>query len=182
MWTVATVSESSDRLADIQAIRDVVALYCRGVDRLDLELVRRSYHPDAIDHHTGFDGTVDDFLRWLGKNLEYLAGSMHLMGNHHVEFIGPDHAISETYCTATHWGSPEDPERLNFTSGVRYVDLMERRAGRWAIAERWAAREWTRRETFIPPERPGPRGRRDGEDPLYVLRGRYGLPGTTNLR
>ena len=78
MWTVATVSESSDRLADIQAIRDVVALYCRGVDRLDLELVRRSYHPDAIDHHTGFDGTVDDFLRWLGNNLEYLAGSMYL--------------------------------------------------------------------------------------------------------
>ena len=136
--------------------------------------MRQAYHPDAVDHHTGFDGTVEDFLRWLGKNLEYLAGSMHLMGNHHVEFVGPDRAISETYCTATHWGRPEDPERLNFTSGVRYVDLMERRDGRWAIAERWAAREWTRRETFIPPERPGPRGRRDAEDPLYVLKDRYG--------
>lgn len=62
---------------------------------------------------------------------------------------------------------------MNFTSGVRYVDLMERRDGRWAIAERWAAREWTRRETFIPPERPGPRGRRDGDDPLEVLKRRF---------
>lgn len=163
---------SEHRLADIQAIRDVVTLYCRGVDRLDLEMVRQCYHPDAVDHHTGFDGPVDDFVRWLGKNLAYLAGSMHVMGNHYVEFIAADQAISETYCTAAHWGAEE---RFNFTTGVRYVDLVERREGRWAIAERWAAREWTRPEVFIAPERPGPRGRRDATDPLYVLRERHGL-------
>ena len=171
---MVTVSEPDGRLADIQAIRDVVTLYCRGVDRLDMALVRSAYHSDAVDHHTGFDGTVDDFLRWLGKNLEYLAGSMHLMGNHHVEFIGSDRAISETYCNATHWGRPEDSAHLNFTSGVRYVALMERRDGRWASAERWAARDWTRRETFIPAERPGPRGRRDEDDPVQILRRSHG--------
>ena len=169
------MSEATQRLADIQAIRDVAALYCRGVDRLDLELVRRCYHPDAVDHHTGFDGPVDDFVRWLGKNLEYLVGSMHVMGNHYVEFVGDDTAISETYCTAAHWGRPDQGERFNFTTGVRYIDLMERRQGRWAITERWAAREWTRPEVFIAPERPGPRGRRDNTDPLGVLRERYGL-------
>lgn len=165
------MSDRADRLADIQAIRDVVAMYCRGVDRLDLELVAQAYHPGALDHHTGFDGTAEDFVVWLGKSLGYLAGSMHLMGNHHVEFVEANRAISETYCIATHWGAAE---QLNFTSGVRYVDLMERRDGRWAIAERWAAREWTRREMFIAPEKPGPRGRRDGDDPLHVLKRRYG--------
>ena len=172
MWTGDTVSEPTGRLADIQAIRDVVALYCRGVDRLDLELVRKAYHPGAVDHHTGFEGTVEDYLGWLGKNLEYLTGSMHMMGTHHVEFVDDEIAIGETYCIATHWGPAE---RLNFTTGVRYVDLMQRRDGRWAIAERWAVREWTRREVFVAPERPGPRGRRDGDDPLNVLRQRYGL-------
>lgn len=164
----------SDRLADIHAIRDVVALYCRGVDRLDLDLVRQAYHSDGIDHHTGFDGTVDEFVPWLAKSLEFLVGTMHFIGNHHVDFVGDDVAISETYLMATHWGKPEQ-ERANFTTGARYVDLMERRGGRWAIAERWAVREWTRPDAFVAPERPGPRGRRDADDALSVLLKRFGL-------
>jgi SnoaL-like domain len=174
MWTEVTVSESSDRFADVAAIRDVVTLYCRGVDRLDMALVRRAYHPDAVDHHTGFEGTVDEYVRWLEKNLGFVSGTMHFIGNHHVEFVDEDVAISETYCTATHWGHPDQDGRVNFTSGARYVDLMERRGGRWAIAERWAVREWTRPDVFVAAERPGPRGRRDADDPLYVLRERFG--------
>ncbi|MGY4709819.1 nuclear transport factor 2 family protein [Mycolicibacterium sp. CBM1] len=162
------------RLADIHEIRDVITLYCRGVDRLDFDLVRRAYHPDAVDHHSGFDGSVDEYVEWLRTSLAFLAGTMHVIGNHHVDFIGDDVAISETYCQATHWGRPEQDSRLNFTSGARYVDVMERRDGRWAIAERWAVREWTRPEVFVAADRPGPRGRRDHDDPLYVLRRRYG--------
>ena len=81
-----------------------MTLYCRGVDRLDMALVRQAYHPDAVDHHSGFEGTVDEYVGWLARNLEFLAGTMHFIGNHHVEFVGTDAAISETYCTATHWG------------------------------------------------------------------------------
>jgi hypothetical protein len=164
----------SDRLADIHAIRDVVALYCRGVDRLDLDLVRQAYHSDGIDHHTGFDGTADEFVAWLGKSLEFLVGTMHFIGNHHVDFVGDDVAISETYLMATHWGLL-DQGKANFTTGARYVDLMERRDGRWAIAERWAVREWTRPDVFVAAERPGPRGRRDADDPLSVLLKRFDL-------
>ena len=174
MWTAAAVSEPDGRLADIQAIRDVVTLYCRGVDRLDMALVRQAYHADAVDHHSGFEGTVDEYVGWLARNLEFLSGTMHFIGNHHVEFVGADMAISETYCTATHWGRPDQDGRVNFTSGARYVDLMERRGGRWAIAERWAVREWTRPDVFVAAEKPGPRGRRDADDPLLVLRERYG--------
>ncbi|MER2157629.1 nuclear transport factor 2 family protein, partial [Rhodococcus sp. (in: high G+C Gram-positive bacteria)] len=35
-------------LIDKQAIREVVLTYCRGIDRLDFDLVRSAYHPDAI--------------------------------------------------------------------------------------------------------------------------------------
>jgi hypothetical protein len=170
-----TVSEQPDRLADIQAIRDVVALYCRGIDRLDFDLVRHAYHPDGIDHHTGFDGTADEYVAWVSKGLQYLAGTMHFIGNHHVDFAGDDIAISETYLMATHWGTPDQGAQTNFTTGARYVDLMERRDGRWAIAERWAVREWTRPDVFVAPERPGPRGRRDADDPLSVLLKRFDL-------
>ncbi|MCW3819090.1 nuclear transport factor 2 family protein [Micromonospora sp. DR5-3] len=157
-------------LADRQRIHEVVLRYCRGIDRLDLDLVRSAYHPDGVDHHTGFDGPVDEFLAWVEPLLRRLTGTMHIVGNHLAELHG-DRAVVETYGTAVHWGEPADDPRLNFTSGFRYVDLMTRRAGRWAIAERWAVREWTRSEAgrWAPREAPGPTGFRDRRDPLYAL-------------
>jgi SnoaL-like domain len=157
-------------LADRQAIHDVVLRYCRGVDRLDFDLVRTAYHPDGVDHHTGFSGPVDDYIAWVEPLLRGFDGTMHLTGNHMAEPAG-DHALAETYGTAVHWGTPADDPRRNFTSGFRYVDHMARRDGRWAIVERFAVREWTRSDVGvrIAPEGPGPRGRRDGTDPLYAL-------------
>lgn len=158
-------------LLDKQAIYEVVLRYCRGIDRLDLDAVRSCYHPGAIDHHTGFDGSVEEFLAWVERPLRRHGGTMHHVGNHLVELHG-DVAISETYLSAAHWGAPGASPAASFTSGARYVDRMERRDGRWAIAERWAVREWTRSDTgrLTQPEAPGPRGRRDGTDPVDQLR------------
>ena len=157
------------RLADKQEIAEVVLRYCRGVDRLDFELVRSCYHDDAIDHHTGFDGDADGYVAWLTTLLPRLSGTMHLVGNLLVEVEG-DLARSETYGTAHHWGDPPTDPSKNFTSGFRYVDTMERRDGVWRIAERWAVREWTRlipADTVRPKEGEGPSPRRDRSDPVY---------------
>lgn len=155
-------------LAAKQEIHEVVLRYCRGIDRLDLDLVRSAYHPDGVDHHTGFDGTIEEFLVWVEAALRRLGGTMHIVGNHLAELHG-DRALVETYGTAVHWGDPLDDPRCNFTTGFRYVDRMERREGRWAIAERWAVREWTHSDAgrARPREASGPVGSRDREDPLY---------------
>lgn len=160
-------------LADKQAIREVVLRYCRGIDRLDLDLVRSAYHPDGVDHHTGFDGTVDEFVVWVAAALARLDGTMHVVGNHLAEVVG-DRAVAETYGTAVHWGEPADDPRRNFTTGFRYVDHLERRDGGWAIAERWAVREWTHSDAAVRVDReaPGPAGARDGTDVVQVLLGR----------
>ncbi|MEV0972952.1 nuclear transport factor 2 family protein [Microtetraspora glauca] len=165
-------SEWSDR----REIHEVVLRYCRGVDRLDMDLVRSAYHPDAIDHHTGFTGPVGEYLAWVEPKLRARArtgGTMHILGNHLVELYG-DAAVSETYGTSVHWGEPADSARANFTSGVRFVDHMTYRDGRWAIFERWAVREWTRSEVgrFMAKEGDGPSGRHDDQDPLIQLRQR----------
>jgi hypothetical protein len=158
---------------DRQQIHDVVLRYCQGIDRLDMDLVRSAYHPDGVDHHTGFDGTVDEFVTWVsGPLAEHLAGTMHVIGNHRVELFGDD-ALSETYLTAVHWGTdPGSP--ASFTTGARYVDHMTLRDGRWAITERWAVREWLRPEggVLAPASGSGPQARRDGSDPVQVLRER----------
>jgi hypothetical protein len=157
-----------DPQLDRQQIHDVVARYCQGIDRLDMDLVRSAYHPDGVDHHTGFDGTADEFVAWVGPQLaDHLAGTMHVMGNHRVELFGDD-ALAETYVTAVHWTADG-----GFTTGARYVDHLAFREGRWAIAERWAVREWLRPEGGVlkPADGP-PTARRDGSDPVELLRAR----------
>ena len=165
------MDQSLQDLLDKQAIREVVMTYARGIDRLDFDLVRSAYHPDAIDHHTGFEGNIDEYIAWVKPKLSVIGGTMHHIGNHLVELHG-DHAISEAYSMSTHWGGPEGVGMINFTSGARFIDHMERRNGRWAIKERGAVREWTRSDEgrFVDPESAGPRGRRDGADPLAALR------------
>ncbi len=167
--TSGSGSSGSFSLEARAEIADVVLRYCRGVDRLDLALVRSCYHDGGIDHHTGFDGDADRYVEWLRGLLPRFSGTMHMVGNQLIEVDG-DVARSETYGTAHHWGEPIDDPTLNFVTGFRYVDRMERRNGEWRIAERWAVREWTRSipaETVRPREGEGPTGRRDGTDPVY---------------
>jgi SnoaL-like domain len=156
-------------LLDKQAIHEVVLRYCRGVDRLDMALVRSCYHDDGIDHHTGFTGSADDYVAWIDVGLRRFAGTMHLIGNHLSELEG-EKAYAETYGTAHHWGEPLGDPALNFTSAFRYVDRFERRDGHWRISERFAVREWTRSipaDQVRAKEGEGPVAYRDRSDPVY---------------
>jgi hypothetical protein len=152
-------------LLDRQEIVDVVARYCRGIDRRDFDLVRSCYHPDGAERHTGFAGGIDEYITWLGVVLAQYPATQHLIGQQLIEI-------------ATHWvGPPGDPRvdytRVDYTSGFRYVDRMERRGGEWRIAERLAVRDWTRKEPgqFVLREGEGPIGAPSTEDPLYHLPG-----------
>jgi len=69
-------------------VKNVVLRYCRGVDRMDLALVRSCYHPDADDHHGDFAGGVDEALRWVWDVLATYSSTVHLVANMLVE-IGP---------------------------------------------------------------------------------------------
>lgn len=168
-------------LADRQEIRDLLAAYCHGVDRLDLPLVRSVYASDGVDHHTGFDGSADEYVSWLARNLPRFDGTQHLLATHRCELYG-DVALSETSGTAVHWGTPADEPALNFTTGFRYVDRLVREDGAWRIAERFAVREWTRSDAGArrTPGARGPVGHRDRDDPWHVqraaLRSSLGLP------
>lgn len=169
--TANTDHESRWReLLDKQSIADVVLTYCRGVDRLDFDLVRSCYHDDAVEHHTGYDGGIDGFIAWLREALSPFAGALHMVGNQLVEVAG-DQARCESYGTAYHWGEPAEDASVNFTTGFRYVHRFARRDGGWRIAERWAVREWARTVpagVVRPRTEPGPLPRRDRTDPLYL--------------
>jgi hypothetical protein len=162
--------------ADRREIHETVLRYCRAVDRLDLPGVRAVYAADGVDHHTGFSGSADDYVAWLAKGLPFLDGTMHTIGNHLCELDG-DQALAESYGTAVHWAAPYDDPQRNFTSGFRYIDHFVRTGEGWRIQERFAVREWARSDVgrIVPLEGDGPRGTRDKNDPLPVLRERLGM-------
>ena len=167
-------------LLDKQEITELLYRYCRGVDRLDTELVRSCYHPDATDSHGTFDGTVDEYLVWSERLLRRYTGSVHMVLNVLVEI---DHdpvastdkgvvqwARSEAHGIARHWTEGGPPE-LNLSVGFRFIDDVSRRdGGPWLISRRVATTEWVREEQFRPFDERFLRGSRDRSDPLYAPR------------
>lgn len=158
------------RLKDHREIADCVLRYCRGIDRMDREIVRSCYHADAVDEHGSFRGNVDDFLDWVWPLLEKYSTTMHFVGNTLVE-VSEDVAAAETYGIAFHRSEDARPH-LNLMTGFRYLDRFERRGGDWRIARRVAVTEWSRVDDaagrFLPDESQL-QGRRDATDASYEL-------------
>ena len=169
--TLVCVSDAALRqLLDERDIRAVLLRYCRGIDRMDRELVRSCFHADATDEHGSFSGNVDEFLAWVWPLLTRYTLTMHFVGNLLVEVSG-DVAAAETYGIAFHRSEDECP-RLNLRTGFRYLDRFERRGGEWRIASRVAVTEWSRVDDAAGRFLPGAellQGRRDSADESYAL-------------
>jgi hypothetical protein len=135
-------------VADRQEIYQVLMRYCRGVDRGDPELLRSVYHEDAADHHgpLEFTDARTEFAAVVVPRLDAMAG----VGQHHITNclieLDADAASVESYWLAFQpTKSADGGEARNFMGG-RYLDRFERRAGRWAIAERTVVIDWSRDE------------------------------------
>lgn len=157
------------QVIDAAEIRDVHLRYCRGVDRVDLELVRSCYHPDATDDHGAFKGGVAEFLEWLAPALQRYESTTHFTGNQLVEASG-DTAWAEHYAVVFHRrGESADLPAADLVVNVRYVDRMERRGGEWRIARRVVVVDSDRLDvvdqTWFPSHLKN--GRRDRSDPSY---------------
>ena len=124
-------------------IEDVILRYCRGIDRLDRDLVRSCYHADATDEHGSFAGDADAYVEWAFGLVRRYRSSMHFIGNLLIELRG-DAAVAESYGVAYHRSDDPAPH-LNLITGFRFVDRFERReGGPWRIAKRIAITEWSR--------------------------------------
>ncbi len=167
-----------DELLARQEIADVILRYARGIDRLDLELVRSCYHPDAYDDHGTFRGTLDEFIDAAGSFLPRWTATQHFMGNMLIEVEG-EMAKSETYAVAYHRREAEDGTGKDDVMGIRYVDRFERRAGEWKIAHRVVVTEWRRVDPVKGAKgrhEVGVWGRRDATDAIHWIMGAAAPP------
>lgn len=126
-------------LYDRQKIREVVTNYCRGVDRMDRDLLLSCYHPDAIDDHGFFVGGPEAFWQWVGRyHRNAQASHQHIITNHSCELNG-DVAHTETYWMLAGMDAQDFSLAIG---GGRYIDRMEKRNGEWRIAARKCVSEW----------------------------------------
>lgn len=136
--TAAVLAQITDRLA----IGEVLARYCRGIDRCDSGELRRVFAPDArIDYGAGpqlRDGAIDQLL----AALRAMRMTQHSIANALIEIDG-DVAKAETYVTAVHIvGMPG--QWIEMVVGGRYLDRLSRTPGSWQIVERLYVMDWNR--------------------------------------
>ncbi|WP_048581875.1 nuclear transport factor 2 family protein [Streptomyces viridochromogenes] len=176
------------RLIDREAIRDVLNRYCRSVDRLDLDELRRCYHHDAYDNHGAYQGDIDGLIAWIAHRHETIPYSLHISGNILIEFAGDDLALVESYNSIVqHYpadaraslqqflgeGAVRPDGALHFMTWGRFIDRMLRRDGEWKIIRRTLVAGPT---VVLPTARPfeAPMGwasdRRDDQDVLHAER------------
>jgi hypothetical protein len=127
-----------------QRIHDALVRSCRGVDRLDADLIRSAYHSDALDDHGSFVGSVDDFIAWVMGNHgdgKIIACTHHL--SNVLIVVEGNVAHCESYALVTH-RRMFDGILCDMLTHGRYLDRFEERDGEWKIAHRFVIGDWDR--------------------------------------
>lgn len=121
-----------DRLGILQ----VLATYSRGVDRVDLNLLKTVYWEDGIDNHGAqFQGSGWAFAELVCSQMPKLFNATsHMLGQTYFASLTENRALTETYFCSTH--DPLDPALPPFSNYGRYVDLFEKRGSVWKVLKR----------------------------------------------
>lgn len=120
-----------------QSIRDVLANYCRGLDRMDKPLSYSVFHPNApVNYFDIFQGTGHQFIDWVWTSHEAMQCHSHQINNTLIDVQG-NTASSEAYVTVTLQLKPELTDKpTEILARGRYLDRWLRVDGIWAISER----------------------------------------------
>jgi hypothetical protein len=128
-----------DMLLSRATIQDLMARYCRGIDRCDPDILKSVFWPDGCNDL--FEGSINEFAESVIKRLGAMERTMHMIANFIIDFEDADHARSETYIVA--WHDVKGPlGETHFVGGGRYLDRFERRQGEWRILERTYVADW----------------------------------------
>lgn len=174
-----------DELSARAEIHDVLLRYTRGLDRIDMNLVRGAFHPDAWIQfpESLHQGSLDGFVEFLSAEMPRFVRTMHNLGNSLIEFDGPDVAHVETYLNADHQGTEQHQWKGQTVKlWARYLDRFELRDGNWLIAKRRMVVDWMYRyptEGWFDDHPDASGDSRDGSDPvLRPVAGFGGSPST----
>lgn len=140
---------------DKAEIVEVATLACRCRDSGKWEALAECFHPDAAVSVSWHSGPAEQFIersRRMTASQDPRDFSKHMMANPCVR-LNRDRAILE-YDVVLHQRRTIDGYEMDFQTWSRYVDLMEKREGRWRIFRRTAVYEKDRMDPCRPREVP----------------------------
>jgi len=139
-----SVDEKLEYLMAREGIRDCLARYSQGVDRVDAQLLKSAYWPDAIEDHAGsYNGPA---YPWIDATISKFAELRHgwkVIGNPLIRVHGEDAQVESYIFAVNRMPTYRAADRDVFT-GARYLDHMQRRGDEWRILKRKAVVEWRR--------------------------------------
>ena len=160
-------------LLDKQAIYENVVKYCRGADRLDIDLLKDSYWEDGTDDHGAFIGNAHDFCEFAVENKGMFKDVSHHVSNTRIELLGNQAKVETYFLSVQVIPGTESGEDHFWQLGGRYKDLYEKRAGRWKILHRVCLWDWSQYQESRPEwdkfgltDSPN-RGAFSPDDPIY---------------
>jgi hypothetical protein len=159
-WQPKTAEERLDRLDSLAEIQQLPVRYALCVDSRDMDTMVSLFVPDV---RVGRDSYGREALReWFVDALSRLVDTVHFVGNHIIDFDGPDQAHGIVYCHDE--VVPRGEERWN-QGMLQYWDTYRRIEGpegqEWCFERRkytrWYMADWTERPSHaadtMPPER-----------------------------
>jgi len=180
------MSSTISSLQARQEITEVLAIYCRSLDRMDKDLMAEVFHSGATVRYPRFEGAWAQFVEWVWQLHLAFESHSHQMSNVIIS-LAPDgtSAVTESCVSASFWNSDTGSPTESFatapqaaggasaqTPGVhtevraRYLDEWSRLDDRWGIDHRVCIVDFKTELTAV-----GliSEGRRDKADPSYEL-------------
>ena len=134
--TMTSDNHKLQTLIDKDAIRELVLLYSRSVDRKDIELLQTLYTEDATDTHADdYDGDAAGYCAFIARSVPYMRYSGHHVCNHLISVSG-DEAEGEVYAIACHVIPDRAGGWIEDIRWVRYIDRYRRQEDYWRFAKR----------------------------------------------
>jgi len=192
----SSVSKLVQLCSDRQEIQNILGTYCRAIDRCDVELLKSIYHPDGTDNHGPYAASAHEFADIIVKRLKEVVNYGFHTVTHSVIDVHGKFATSESYYYGYHtvgpgydkiaefFGKKYADEQVRggkigqtheYVAAGRYLDVLERRNGKWKILHRSITNEWGQCQptNLITDEGEPGRfvlpGARDRSDPVYGL-------------
>lgn len=132
-----------DELSSKEAIREVVYRVDRGIDRVDVDLLRTAFHSDGkVQWLSPEPVTVADWLGNVSKIKQMTRQAQHMIGNVLIDLKG-DTANVESYEITRHL-TLFGEEWKDLIYSARYLDKFSRRDGEWKIDFRFKIMDWMR--------------------------------------
>lgn len=158
---MATVGDSSLSLDETEKLRallaereitQVIHRLARASDRGDVDLAAECYHEGATEDHGGFVGPAQEFITRRGPiqfaETPSIPLMWHAITNISVELDG-DRAFVESLVFV--WQRlVKDSVEFDIPVAGRYLDIFEKRDGRWRISARTLVFDASRVEMITP--------------------------------